>query len=372
MEQPILLTPGPITTTNTVKEAMLKDWGSWDVDFKKLTAFVCHEILAIANASATHTCIPMQGSGTFTVEATLGTVVPPDGKLLILMNGAYGQRMAKTCNYIQREYLTLDMGDYLPPSPEDVEELLCTNPDVTHVAVVHCETSSGILNPVEAISEVVYRHGRELIIDAMSSFGALPIDAQTLKFAALVSSANKCLEGVPGFGFCILRKDLIETCEGNCHSLSLDLIDQYNYMLLTGQWRYTPPTHVVAALVQAIKEYNVAGGREARLAKYRRNFEVLVPGMQSLGIETLLQKPEWLSPIIVTFLSPRHPNFDFQVFYDKLKEHGFIIYPGKLTEAESFRIGCIGSQTAEDYRRLITAVQSVLHEMGVFFAEASA
>ena len=365
MEQHILLTPGPITTTKTVKEAMLTDWGSWDGDFKELTAFIRKEILAIAHAEETHVCIPMQGSGTFSVEATLTTLVPKDGKLLILMNGAYGQRMAKTFDYLGREYVTIDKGDYLPPQPDEVEEALINDPAITHVAVVHCETSSGILNPVGAISEVVYKQGRELIIDAMSSFGALSLDARELKFAAIVSSANKCLEGVPGFGFCILRKDLVEKSAGNSHSLSLDLIDQFKYMEKSGQWRYTPPTHVVAALVQAIKEYNAEGGREARLAKYKANFEVLVPGMKSLGIYPLIENPDWLSPIIVTFLSPEHPNFNFQQFYDKLKERGFIIYPGKLTIAESFRIGCIGAQCSTDYKRLIDSVKEALDELGV-------
>ena len=365
MKQHILLTPGPITTTKTIKEAMLTDWGSWDGDFKELTAFIRQKILDIAHAQETHVCIPMQGSGTFSVEAALTTVVPKTGKLLILMNGAYGQRMAKSFDYLGREYATIDKGDYLPPQPEEVEEMLLEDPAITHVAVVHCETSSGILNPVEAISKVVYKHGRELIIDAMSSFGALPLDARTLKFAALVSSANKCLEGVPGFGFCILRNDLIAPSAGNSHSLSLDLIDQYNYMEKTGQWRYTPPTHVVAALVQAIKEYNAEGGREARLAKYRTNFDILVPGLKSLGIHPLIENPDWLSPIIVTFLSPNHPNFEFLTFYDKLKERGFIIYPGKLTVAESFRMGCIGAQTSDDYKNLITSVKEVLDEMGI-------
>ncbi|MCG8429454.1 MAG: 2-aminoethylphosphonate--pyruvate transaminase, partial [Chromatiales bacterium] len=245
---PYLLTPGPITTSLSVKEAMLHDWGSWDADFNAVTAEVCERLLAEANAGQSHVCVPVQGSGTFAVEATLATVIPPDGKVLILMNGAYGQRMAKICDYIGRDYVTLDKGDYLPPQPAEVEVILQNDLEITHVAVVHCETSSGILNPIEGIAEVVATAGRRLIIDSMSAFGALPVDARSLAFDALVSSPNKCFEGVPGFGFALIKRSVLKSAKGHAHSLSLDLHDQWLYMQRTGQWRYTPPTHVVAAL----------------------------------------------------------------------------------------------------------------------------
>lgn len=362
--EPYLLTPGPITTSMTTKEAMLHDWGSWDADFNAVTADVRQRLLTLANAEGSHTCVPVQGSGSFAVEATLGTLVPRDGKVLVLMNGAYGQRIGKSLTYMGRAYSAIDKGDYAPPQPEEVQAALDADPAITHVAVVFCETSSGILNPVAEIAEVVKAAGRSLIIDAMSAFGALPVDAQTLPFDALISAANKCIEGVPGFGYAIIRESVLAQCEGNAHSLSLDLYDQWSYMERTGQWRFTPPTHVVAAFQQALNEHDAEGGCEGRLARYSRNRDRMVAGLRSLGFRTLLDD-QWLSPIITTFFSPVDEKFDFRTFYNKLKEKNYIIYPGKLTEAESFRIGHIGQLYDEQVDGLIDAVAAVLDEMQI-------
>lgn len=363
-EQPYLLTPGPITTTLSVKQAMLQDWGSWDADFRAMTAQLCQRLVELVDGEDTHVCVPMQGSGTFAVEATLATLVPKGGKLLILMNGAYGQRMGKIMDYLGRAYVALDKGDYEPPRGEEVEALLAADPAITHVALVHCETSSGILNPVEKIAEVVARQGRRLIIDSMSAFGAVAISAKEVPFDALISSANKCFEGVPGFGFVLIRQSALEASKGNAHSLSMDLLDQWQYLAKTGQWRYTPPTHVVAAFLQALKEHAEEGGIAGRHARYQRNQQRLVTGMRQLGFETLLSD-EWLSPIIITFFSPGHNSFDFQAFYDRMKARGFIIYPGKLTEAESFRLGCIGQLYDAQIDAVLEAVAAVLDEMGI-------
>lgn len=368
---PYLLTPGPITTSLTVKQAMLHDWGSWDADFNAVTAEVCRRLLIEANAETSHQCIPLQGSGTYAVEATLATLVPTDGKLLILMNGAYGQRMAKICDYISRRYCSLDKGDYLPPLPHEVESILADDPSITHVAVVHCETSSGILNPIEEIAEVVSQAGRRLIIDSMSAFGALPIDAQSLPFDALVSSANKCFEGVPGFGFALIQNDALAAAKGQAHSLSLDLYEQWQYLQRTGQWRFTPPTHTVAAFLKALDEHADEGGSSGRLARYQRNRDRLVAGMRARGFATLLDD-QWLSPIIVTFLAPQHPNFEFKRFYDLLKAQGYIIYPGKLTEADSFRIGCIGKLFDPQIDELLQVMDRVLNNMEIPMDQAVA
>ncbi|MCV6589265.1 MAG: 2-aminoethylphosphonate--pyruvate transaminase [Marinobacterium sp.] len=362
--EPYLLTPGPITTTLTTKQAMLHDWGSWDGDFNAITAEVRQRLLALANAEQSHVCVPVQGSGSFAVEATLGTIVPRDGKVLVLMNGAYGQRMSKTLSYMGRDHVVIDKGDYAPPTPEEVAEVLASDPAITDVALVYCETSSGILNPVAEIATVVEQAGRRLIIDAMSAFGALPVDARELKFAALISAANKCIEGVPGFGYAIIDRDLLERSEGNAHSLCLDLYDQWVYMERTGQWRFTPPTHVVAAFLQALHEHEAEGGTAGRHARYSRNRDRMVAGMRELGFRTLLDD-QWLSPIITTFFSPEHPAFEFRDFYNRLKARGFIIYPGKLTEAESFRIGCIGQLYDAQIDQLLVVVAEVLQEMGV-------
>ena len=362
--EPYLLTPGPLTTSATTQSAMLRDWGSWDQDFNALTAEVCRRLLAAAHAEDTHVCVPLQGSGTYVVEGALATLLPWDGKALVLMNGAYGQRMARILQYLGRDFTTLDMGDYLPPPPDRVEALLAADPDITHVAVVHCETSSGILNPLEAIAEVTRRQGRWLFVDAMSSFGALPVDARELPFDGLVSSANKCFEGVPGFGFALLRRDVLEQCAGNAHSLSLDLYDQWRYLERTGQWRFTPPTHVVAAFASALDQHEAEGGVAGRLARYTRNRDLLVNGMRAMGFHTLLDD-RWLSPIIVTFHSPGHPNFQFETFYQQVKQRGFLLYPGKLTQVESFRVGCIGQLFEEQMRGVLAAIRATLDDLGV-------
>lgn len=362
--QPYLLTPGPLTTSDATKEAMLADWGSWDQDFNAITRDVCERLLAMANASDTHVCVPMQGSGSFSVEATLGTLVPKDGKVLVLINGAYGKRIAQSLEYMGRDYAVIDKGDYEPPRGDEVRLALAEDPAITHVAVVYCETSSGILNPIDEIAAVVAEAGKRLLIDAMSAFGALPVDAKTLPFEAVISAANKCIEGVPGFGYAIVRRDSLEECKGRAHSLCLDLYEQWKYMEATGQWRFTPPTHVIVAFQQALNEHAQEGGCEGRLARYTRNRDQMVNGMRAMGFATLLED-QWLSPIITTFMSPTDPAFEFKTFYNLLKEKGFIIYPGKLTEAESFRVGCIGQLYEPQINALLEAVAQTLAQMNI-------
>ncbi|QEW08237.1 2-aminoethylphosphonate--pyruvate transaminase [Nitrincola iocasae] len=362
--EPYLLTPGPLTTSLSVKQAMLRDWGSWDGDFNQITAAICQDLLTLANAQQTHVCVPLQGSGTYLVEAVFATLLAKDSKTLVLMNGAYGQRAAAILQRMGKTCVTLDKGDYQPPLAQEVDELLRQDPLITHVVVIHCETSSGILNPVDAIAKVVAAQGRELIIDSMSAFGALPVDANELPFTALVSSANKCLEGVPGFGFALIRETALVSCEGQSPSLSLDLYDQWRYMQKTGQWRFTPPTHVVAAFHQALQEYQLEGGQSARLARYSRNRDRLVAGMRALGFQTLLEDA-WLSPIIITFLSPDDPAFSFMPFYQQMKSRGFLIYPGKLTQVESFRLGCIGQLFDSQINAVLEAVADSCTALGL-------
>lgn len=369
IDSPYLLTPGPLTTALSVKQAMLKDWGSWDSDFRAMTATLRRGLLdLLEDADGAYDCVPIQGSGTFAVEAMMASFVPRDGKVLVLVNGAYGKRIAETLVYLGREHVVIDKGDYLPPRGPEVAEALAADPAITHVVVVHCETSSGILNPIEEISEAVYAAGRTLLLDSMSAFGALPILPRHVRFEALASSANKCIEGVPGFGFVIARKTGIEAAKGNSHSLSLDVYAQWAAMEKTGQWRFTPPTHVVAAFLEALRLHREEGGCPGRLARYTENRDVMVAGMRALGFETLL-KDRWLSPIIVTFFNPADPKFEFARFYDRMKAKGFIIYPGKLTIVDSFRVGCIGRMDADVMRRVTGAAGETLAEMGVASAE---
>ena len=363
--EPYLLTPGPLTTAYEVKEAMLRDWGSWDADFRALTRSLCDQLVALAgDTKGEFACVPLQGSGSYCVEAMLGSFVPRDGKVLVLANGAYGLRAAETMKYLGRAFTLIDKGDYLPPRGDEVGAALDADPAITHVIAIHCETSSGILNPVAEISEAVYARGRKLLIDSMSAFGAIDLDVNRIRYEAMVSSANKCIEGVPGFGFVIARKTELEAAKGNSHSLSLDVHAQWASMVKTGQWRYTPPTHVVAAFLEALRLHAAEGGVAGRGARATRNRDVMVAGMRALGFETLL-KDRWLSPIIVTFFCPADPKFVFTGFYDRMKAKGFIIYPGKLTVVDSFRIGCIGRMDEHVMRRVVQAAGEALAEMGV-------
>ncbi len=363
-QDPWLLTPGPLTTSMATKEAMLHDWGSRDATFIETNQRVRDNLLKIAEAEGCHVCVPVQGSGTFAVEATIGTLLPRGGKALVLINGAYGKRMVKIIEYLGRTCTTLETPEDTPPSLEDLEETLSNDPHITHVLVVHCETTSGILNPIKAVADIVERHGRHLIIDAMSAFGAIALSAKDIRFDAVMASSNKCLEGVPGMGFSIIRQSVLEKCKGNAHSLSLDLHDQWVTMEETKQWRFTPPIHVIVAFDKAMEQFFEAGGVEGRFARYSNNRRVLVDGLREMGFETLL--PDQLqAPIIVTIKMPADPAFDFQVFYDRLKDQGYIIYPGKLTVAPSFRIGCIGALDESHMNGALDVIRQTVADMGI-------
>jgi len=363
-QDPWLLTPGPLTTSLTVKQAMLHDWGSRDKKFIEINRRVREKLVGMAGGEGSHVCVPMQGSGTFAVEAMIGSFVPPRGKLLILINGAYGRRIARICEYYKRDFAILEWAEDRPVDPAAVEKALAGDVAISHVAVIHCETTSGVLNPVAEVAAVVAKAGRRLLIDAMSAFGAIAVDAREVPFDALAASSNKCIEGVPGVGFVICRKEALDACKGNSPSLALDLFDQFQALEKTGQWRFTPPIHCIVAFDQAIKEHEAEGGVAGRGGRYRNNCRILVEGMRKLGFETLL--PDRLqAPIIVTFHMPADPKFVFQTFYDKLSERGFVIYPGKLTVADSFRIGCIGRLGEKEMKGALSAVREVMGEMGV-------
>ena len=359
-----LLTPGPLTTSLSVKEAMLRDWGSRDPVFIDLNADIRDRLVAAASGEENYTCVPVQGSGTFAIEATLGTLVPQDGKLLVLVNGAYGERMMKIMRYLGRDAIALTCSENETHDLGEIQSTLAGDDAISHVAAVHCETTSGILNPIEQIADKVHAEGRALIIDAMSSFGALPLDAEALNAAAVVASSNKCLEGAPGMGYAIIRKDVLQASEGNSHSLALDLFDQWQAMEGNGQWRFTPPTHVMAAFRQALIEHETEGGVAGRYRRYAANCKILIEGMQKLGFKPLLPVGSQ-APIIVTFHMPADECFDFKVFYDRLAARGYVIYPGKLTVAPSFRIGCIGQVMPEDMQAAIAVIGEELSAMGV-------
>ncbi|NDP43494.1 MAG: 2-aminoethylphosphonate--pyruvate transaminase [Aromatoleum sp.] len=361
---PILLTPGPLTTSLATKAAMLRDWGSWDAAFNAVTADMRRKLLAIVHGQETHVCVPMQGSGTFSVEAAVNTLVPRGGHVLVLINGAYGTRMAKLTRMMGRKTTTFETAEDVPTTPQDVDRLLAADATITHVGLIHCETSTGILNPLPEIAAMVKKHGRSLIVDAMSSFAAIAIDARTMPFDALIAASGKCVEGPPGMGFVFARRTVLERCAGHSTSLSLDLHDQWTYMEKTTQWRYTPPTHVVVAFNAALDQLLAEGGQPARLARYTANCRTLVDGMAELGFRVFL-KPEIQAPIILTFHAPPDPAYTFKAFYERVRDKGFVLYPGKLTQVETFRVGCIGAIGPDEMRHAVNAVGDTLAEMGI-------
>lgn len=356
----LLLTPGPLTTTETVKNAMMSDWCTWDKDYNEgVVEVIRKELVGIASSRPEeYTAVLMQGSGTFCVEATLGSTVRPDDHLLVAANGAYGKRMGVIAEYYKLNCHVMKFDETEAVDPSAIDAYLTEHKEVTHVSVVHCETTTGVLNPLEEIAAVVKRHGKTLIVDAMSSFGGVPVDMASLGIDFLISSANKCIQGVPGFGFIIARRSLLEQCKGVARSLSLDIYDQWETMEKGhGKWRFTSPTHVVRAFMQALTELKAEGGVAARHARYCENHRVLVEGMRSLGYKTLLPD-EWQSPIITSFYYPS-ASFDFQSFYQQLKAKGFVIYPGKISQADTFRIGNIGDVHPDDFRRLVDAIREL-------------
>jgi 2-aminoethylphosphonate-pyruvate transaminase len=361
---PILLTPGPLTTSLTTKAAMLRDWGSWDASFNAVTARVRERLTAIINGSETHVCVPMQGSGTFSVEGAVNTLVPRDGHVLVLINGAYGKRLARLTEMMGRRLSTFETADDVQTTAADVARLLDADASITHVGLIHCETSTGILNPLPEIADVVARRGRSLIVDAMSSFGAIPIDARKIPFDALIAASGKCIEGPPGMGFVFVRRTVLEQCAGRSTSLALDLYDQWTYMERTTQWRYTPPTHVVVAVDAALEQYIAAGGQPARYRRYAANCETLIAGMNEMGFKVFLDA-RIQAPIIVTFYAPADPKYTFKPLYDEVRNRGFILYPGKLTQLETFRVGCIGAIGPEEMRHAVNAVRDSLRTLGL-------
>ena len=356
----LLLTPGPLSTSGTVREAMLQDWCTWDKDYNEgIVSPIRKGLLALAGLDEReYTDVLLQGSGTYCVEATIGATVRPTDKLLILANGAYGERMARIADYYGIHYVLVSLRETELVTGEVAREALEAHPDVTHLSMVHSETTTGLLNPIEEVAEVIRGRGITFIVDAMSSFGGIPIDIKGLGIDFLVSSANKCIQGVPGFGFIIARKDKLMATKGNARSLSLDIYAQWETMERGhGKWRFTSPTHVVRAFYQAMKELNDEGGISARYERYRRNHRTLVDGMRSLGFETLLPD-EAQGPIITSFLYSS-ADFDFASFYERLKAKGFVIYPGKISHADTFRIGNIGDVFPEDMEALIRAIKEI-------------
>ncbi|KRF67534.1 2-aminoethylphosphonate--pyruvate aminotransferase [Bacillus sp. Soil768D1] len=354
-----LLTPGPLTTTSTVKQEMLVDRCTWEKDYKEITQKIRSQLLELACAvKEEYTVVLMQGSGSFVVESVLTTAISKSDKVLIVTNGAYGKRIVKMAQCIGLNYTeySVEYNEY--PKEAEIRIILEEDQAITHIAMVHCETTTGILNPIEMVSNLSKEQGKTLIIDAMSSFGGIDINVPELGIDYLISSANKCIQGIPGFGFVIAKLNKLLECEGKARSLSLDLYDQWKEMDKDGKWRFTSPTHVVAAFAKALEELYEEGGISARFARYKNNNDRLRELMGKLGIHPYIT-PEKQSPIITTFLFPDE-QFNFEDFYSFIKEEGYVIYPGKLTDIDTFRIGNIGEIYEEDIQKLCNIVEKYM------------
>lgn len=357
-----LLTPGPLTTTEAVKKEMLFDRCTWDDEYKSITQKIRKELLDIGNVNEEdYTAVLMQGSGTFAVESVITSTVGEKDKLLIIANGAYGERIGQIAEHISLNHVIYNNEYDEHPDMDKVKEILDKDTEITHIAMVHCETTTGILNPIEDLSVIAKEYNKTLIIDAMSSFGGIPIDIKALGIDYLISSANKCIQGVPGFGFVIAKKEKLEKCKGISRSLSLDLYDQYKGMDKDGKWRFTSPTHVVAAFSKALDELKEEGGVEGRYNRYKNNNLVLRKKLKEIGIESYIEE-EKQSPIITTFAFPTDA-FSFNEFYSFIKERGFVIYPGKLTDVDTFRIGNIGEIYEEDINKLCEIIEGYVKGM---------
>ncbi|MGL6382536.1 2-aminoethylphosphonate--pyruvate transaminase [Aeromonas caviae] len=364
----LLLTPGPLSTTATVRAAMLQDSCTWDADYNQgVVEPIRRELVRLATGpeyQSDYSAVLLQGSGSYVVESVLGSAIGVDECLLIINNGAYGARMGEMARCLGLRHHELDCGETTRPEPAAIEAMLARHPEITHLAMVHCETTTGMLNPLDELAALCLRRGIRLIVDAMSSFGGIPIDMGRLGIEFLISSANKCIQGVPGFGFVIARRAALTACAGRARSVSLDLHAQWQTMEQQGgKWRFTSPTHTVLAFAQALRELDEEGGIEARHQRYRENQHTLVAGMAALGFAPLLPE-QWQSPIITAFYSPTHPDYRFADFYQRLKGQGFVIYPGKVSQADCFRIGNIGDVTPERVRCLLAAMASACYWQG--------
>lgn len=361
---PLLLTPGPVSVSATTKAVMLRDRASGGTEFQADLAFARDYMVRLIEGTGRYTAIPLPGSATYANEAVIASLVPPGGKLLVHSNGVYGDRLIEICAHLGTPYAVIRTPPFAPPSAEQFEAAIGADAAISHVMAVHCETSTGILNPIAEIAETCRRFSKGLLIDAVASFGAIDLDSRALGFDAVTVSSNKCMQGVPGVGWAIVQKQVLENAKGTCRSLALDIWDQNQHMERTGAFRFTPPTQVVAAFAEACREHAAEGGSPARLERYRRNWRRLVQGMRQMGFRTVVPDA-CASPIVATFHNPDHPAFSFEKLFEGMKRRGFIIFPGRLALANTFRIACMGAVTEDDIGEAMVAVAETMQEIGI-------
>ena len=361
---PLLLTPGPVSVSRSTKEVMLKDRASGGEEFVRDLMLARGYMVGLVNGGAAYTAVPLPGSATYANEAVIGGLTPQGGKLLIHTNGVYGDRLIEICARVGVPYVVIRTAPFTPPSAAQFEAAITADPAITHVMVVHCETSTGVLNPLPEIAAVCRTHAKGLFVDAVASFGAIPIDAPGLGLQAITVSSNKCMQGVPGIGWAVVQRTVLENARGTGRALALDLWDQNQHMDRTNSFRFTPPTQVLAAFAQACREHAAEGGTAARLARYQENWKRLVDGMRQMGFVTVVPD-KYAAPIVATFHNPAHPAFSFQKLFEGMQRRGFVIFPGRLALADTFRIGCMGDVHPRDMSEAMTAVAETMQEMGV-------
>jgi 2-aminoethylphosphonate-pyruvate transaminase len=363
----LLLIPGPVTTRPEVRQALTQDIAPWDDDFRHFFARLRTRVLHRAGGSEDqHAALPLQGCGHFIAEAALRTFLPPGGRILVPATGAYANRMIRLAKEAGRVPVVLPMGLTDATDPDAVARALAADPTLTHVGMVYSETGSGVIHDVPAVGAVVRATGRRMIIDAVSAFGALPLDVSAMpEVDAAVFTSNKCLEALPGIAFAVARIDRLLACAGNAGSWSFDLSSIYNHALTSGwgSFRFTPPAQILAALDVAL-DYLDAEGPPARLARYTENMRTLYGGVRDLGLTPWLP-PSRQGPVIVNVHAPDDPAWDLQAFVAALKVRGILISNFWNTPVPTFRVGCIGAITPRDMAGAVQAMDQALREIGV-------
>jgi 2-aminoethylphosphonate-pyruvate transaminase len=363
----LLLIPGPVTTRPEVRAAMALDIAPWDNETRASFARIKGRVLEIAGGHEPgHAALALQGCGHFATEAAVRSFVPTDGKLLVPLTGSYAERMLRLAREAGRQTAELPVPDGESVAPLSVAAALAADPAISHVGLVYSETSSGIVHDPVGVGRVVHAAGRRLLVDAVSAFGALPMDVSAQpELDAVWFSTNKCLEGLPGITFTIVRADRLEGTAGRAGSWSFDLADVHAHHLRgPGVFRFTPPAQVMASFAVALDLFDAEGGRAARLARYRTNADTLRAGIIRIGLSPTLPAAVQ-GPIILNVDAPDDAAWTLQGFVDRLKAHGFLISNFHNTAHPTFRVGCIGALTAEDMSRFVGAVDATLTAMGI-------
>jgi 2-aminoethylphosphonate aminotransferase len=363
----VLLNPGPATTSEAVKAALvIPDICPREVEFCAQLAEVRQRLAGLAGNPEQITAIPVVGSGTTALEAALISLVPAGGRVIFIDNGVYGRRLVEIARTYGIAHQVIAFGDAKPVDLAKVEAVLEASAAVaTHLAFVHHETSSGMLNPLDELTRLAGRFDLAVLVDAMSSFGAIPIRVGEGGVDALVSSANKCLQAMPGLAFAIATRSSLERVRGTKpRSYVLDLVAEFDQLEKTGQMRFTCPPQIVSALHRALLELEVEGLSERR-RRYRHSMQTLVRGLGKLGFELLLEEPHQ-SQILVAVREPPEPWYDFGELHDALYRLGFTIYPGHPSAGggeSNFRLSVLGDIDARDIEAFLAALGDCLSRM---------